>query len=232
MMPCRRAFRRNSASARVFTSRMFTQRYTAQKGWHDAMIGPYRPLALDPAAEVFHCGQMIFDGTKAYRRPDGNLNLFRVEKNAERFNNSASRMAMPQSGHRGACSGHLGTGAARAFLDAKAGRGGSLYPSGDDCHREHARSARQPRLSPLHHPQPRWTLLFRRLQADIRVRFRPVRAHGARRHRRSQDPGQLRRQPGRDREGTRGGISAGSVARCRGTPLRGRSRRHEHCLCL
>jgi len=80
---------------RVFTGRMFTQRYTAQKGWHDAVIGPYRPLALDPAAEVFHCGQMIFDGTKAYRRPDGNLNLFRVEKNAERFNNSASRMAMP-----------------------------------------------------------------------------------------------------------------------------------------
>ena len=80
---------------RVFTGRMFTQRYSAQKGWHDAVIGPYRPLALDPAAEVFHCGQMIFDGTKAYRRPDGNLNLFRVEKNAERFNNSASRMAMP-----------------------------------------------------------------------------------------------------------------------------------------
>ena len=81
---------------RVFTSRMFTRRYTAEKGWHDAVIGAYRPLALDPAAEVFHCGQMIFDGTKAYRRPDGNLNLFRVEKNAERFNNSASRMAMPK----------------------------------------------------------------------------------------------------------------------------------------
>ena len=81
---------------RVFTSRMFTQRYTTEKGWHDAVIGPYRPLALDPAAEVFHCGQMIFDGTKAYRRPDGNLNLFRVGKNAERFNDSAARMAMPQ----------------------------------------------------------------------------------------------------------------------------------------
>ncbi|HWH48792.1 MAG TPA: branched-chain amino acid aminotransferase [Burkholderiales bacterium] len=81
---------------RVFTSRMFTQRYASGKGWHDAVIGPYRPLALDPAAEVFHCGQMIFDGTKAYRRPDGNLNLFRVQKNAERFNKSASRMAMPQ----------------------------------------------------------------------------------------------------------------------------------------
>jgi branched-chain amino acid aminotransferase len=81
---------------RHFTARMFTQHYTTGKGWHDAVIGPYRPLALDPAAQVFHCGQMIFDGTKAYSRPDGNLNLFRVEKNAERFNRSASRLAMPE----------------------------------------------------------------------------------------------------------------------------------------
>ena len=81
---------------RHFTARMFTQYYTTGKGWHDAVIGPYRPLALDPAAQVFHCGQMVFDGTKAYSRPDGNLNLFRVEKNAERFNLSASRLAMPE----------------------------------------------------------------------------------------------------------------------------------------
>ncbi len=80
---------------RVFTNRMFTQRYTPERGWHDATIGPYRALTLDPAAEVFHCGQMVFDGTKAYRRPDGDLNLFRVERNAERFNRSAERMGMP-----------------------------------------------------------------------------------------------------------------------------------------
>ena len=83
---------------RHFTARMFTQYYTTGRGWHDAVIGPYRPLALDPAAQVFHCGQMVFDGTKAYARPDGNLNLFRVEKNAERFNLSASRLAMPEVG--------------------------------------------------------------------------------------------------------------------------------------
>jgi len=80
---------------RVFTNRMFTQHYTPERGWHDAAIGPYRPLLLDPAAEVFHCGQMVFDGTKAYRRPDGHLNLFRVERNAQRFNRSAARLGMP-----------------------------------------------------------------------------------------------------------------------------------------
>jgi branched-chain amino acid aminotransferase len=81
---------------RHFTARMFTRRYTAGRGWHDALIGPYRPLALDPAAQVFHCGQMVFEGTKAYPRSDGNINLFRVEKNADRFNRSAARLAMPE----------------------------------------------------------------------------------------------------------------------------------------
>jgi len=80
---------------RHFTSRMFTRHYSTGQGWHDAAIGPYKPLVIDPAAEVFHCGQMIFEGTKAYLRPDGNLNLFRPEMNAERFNRSAERMAMP-----------------------------------------------------------------------------------------------------------------------------------------
>lgn len=79
-----------------FTDRMFTQHYRHDRGWHDAAIGPYRPFTLDPAAQVFHNGQMIFDGTKAYRRPDGRVNLFRVERNAERFNRSAERMGMPK----------------------------------------------------------------------------------------------------------------------------------------
>lgn len=85
----------NLGFGRRFTNRMFIQRYTPQRGWHDARITAYAPLTLDPAAEVFHNGQMVFDGTKAYRRPDGDLNLFRVERNAERFNRSAVRMGMP-----------------------------------------------------------------------------------------------------------------------------------------
>jgi len=80
---------------RCFTDRMFTQRYTVERGWQDPSIGPYRALVLDPAAASLHCGQMVFDGTKAYRRPDGDLNLFRVEQNVARFNRSAERMGMP-----------------------------------------------------------------------------------------------------------------------------------------
>jgi branched-chain amino acid aminotransferase len=79
---------------RLFTDRMFSQVYDAARGWHDARIGPYRPITLDPAATVYHNGQMIFDGTKAYRRADGDINLFRTELNVERFNASATRMGM------------------------------------------------------------------------------------------------------------------------------------------
>lgn len=81
---------------RIFTDAMFMQDYAAETGWHDPRIVPYAPLPLDPAAQAFHSGQMVFDGTKAYRRPDGRINLFRVERNAERFNRSALRLGMPE----------------------------------------------------------------------------------------------------------------------------------------
>ena len=79
-----------------FTNRMYTQQYSAGQGWHDAVIGPYHALTLDPSAAVLHYAQEIFEGTKAYRRPDGKINLFRPWENAKRFNASAARMAMPQ----------------------------------------------------------------------------------------------------------------------------------------
>jgi branched-chain amino acid aminotransferase len=80
---------------RTMTDRMFSQQYTPAKGWHDAVIGPYRPLTLDPATAVFHYAQEIFEGTKAYKREDGRINLFRPWENMRRFSNSARRLAMP-----------------------------------------------------------------------------------------------------------------------------------------
>lgn len=81
----------------TFSNRMYTRRYDANKGgWQEAEIGPYGPFSLDPATAVFHYGQEIFEGTKAYRRADGNVNLFRPWENAKRFNISAERMCMAQ----------------------------------------------------------------------------------------------------------------------------------------
>lgn len=79
----------------LFVNRMFTQYYDQAVGWHDAQIGPYQNFSLPPATAVLHYAQEIFEGTKAYRRPDGDINLFRPWENMKRFNRSARRMAMP-----------------------------------------------------------------------------------------------------------------------------------------
>ena len=79
-----------------FTDHMFTVEWTPEKGWHDARVTPYGPLVLDPATSVLHYGQEVFEGMKAYRHADGSVQLVRPEKNAERMNASARRLALPE----------------------------------------------------------------------------------------------------------------------------------------
>ena len=79
-----------------FSDHMVTIEWTEGKGWHDAVVGPRQPIALDPAAAVLHYAQEIFEGLKAYVQSDGSLALFRPEANAARFNRSAERLAMPE----------------------------------------------------------------------------------------------------------------------------------------
>ena len=78
-----------------YTDNMFVMDYTEGKGWHDARIVPYAPISLDPAAMVFHYAQESFEGLKAYRTPDGSIQLFRANKNAERMQNTNKRMCIP-----------------------------------------------------------------------------------------------------------------------------------------
>jgi branched-chain amino acid aminotransferase len=78
-----------------FTDHMVTIRYSPDRGWHDARLQPYGPITLDPASQVLHYAQELFEGLKAYRRADGSIVAFRPEANAQRMNRSAARMAMP-----------------------------------------------------------------------------------------------------------------------------------------
>ncbi len=80
---------------RVFTDHMVTIAWSDGRGWHDAQLRPYGPLTMDPASQVFHYGQEIFEGLKAYRQASGAVVAFRPRANAARFNRSAARMAMP-----------------------------------------------------------------------------------------------------------------------------------------
>ena len=79
---------------RHFTDHMFTMDYCPEKGWHNQQIVPYGPLHLDPSCAVFHYGQEIFEGLKAYKKDD-EIILFRPEENGMRLNRSHERMCMP-----------------------------------------------------------------------------------------------------------------------------------------
>lgn len=80
----------------VFTDHMFVMDYDPENGWHDGKIVPYGPLALDPATVVFHYGQEMFEGLKAYKTKEGKVQLFRPDMNAKRTNNTNKRMCIPQ----------------------------------------------------------------------------------------------------------------------------------------
>lgn len=86
----------NPGFGKKFTDHMVTIDWTEKDGWHNAAVVPYAPLQMDPATTVFHYGQAIFEGLKAYRQPDGSIATFRPEANAKRMQDSARRMAMPE----------------------------------------------------------------------------------------------------------------------------------------
>lgn len=81
---------------KYFTDHMVTAEWTQAAGWADAKVRGYGPISLDPAAMVFHYGQEIFEGMKAYAQPDGSIALFRPEANGLRFAKSAARIALPE----------------------------------------------------------------------------------------------------------------------------------------
>lgn len=81
---------------KVFTDHMFIMDYNEEKGWYDPRIVPYQPIALDPSSVVFHYGQTVFEGLKAYRTKDQRILLFRPEQNFQRLNLSNDRMVIPK----------------------------------------------------------------------------------------------------------------------------------------
>ena len=85
----------NLGFGRHFTDHMFIMDYDKGLGWHDARVVPYQNLSLDPACMVFHYAQEMFEGLKAYKTPDGSIQLFRPDKNIERMNKTNERLCIP-----------------------------------------------------------------------------------------------------------------------------------------
>lgn len=80
----------------IFTDHMFIMDYVDGEGWIDPRIVPYQDIVLAPSAMVFHYGQEMFEGLKAYRTPDDEIQLFRPEKNIERTNVTNERICIPK----------------------------------------------------------------------------------------------------------------------------------------
>ncbi|MXN90208.1 branched-chain amino acid aminotransferase [Flavobacterium sp. Sd200] len=85
----------NLSFGNVFTDHMLYCDYRDGE-WGTPVITPYAPMSMDPSSRVFHYGQAIFEGMKAYKDENDEVWLFRPDKNFERFNKSAVRLAMPE----------------------------------------------------------------------------------------------------------------------------------------
>lgn len=80
----------------IFTDHMFVMDYTTGKGWHSPRIIPYAECANYPAMIVFHYGQAIFEGMKAFRTEDNRICVFRPYEYLNRFNRSAEKLCIPK----------------------------------------------------------------------------------------------------------------------------------------
>src|SRR6201994_4792002 len=85
----------NLPFGRNFSDHMFVADY-ADGEWKNFQIVPYGEIGLSPAISALHYGQSFFEGLKAYKHADGQVSIFRPDKNAERFNKSAERLCMPE----------------------------------------------------------------------------------------------------------------------------------------
>ncbi|CAM1343996.1 branched-chain amino acid aminotransferase [Tenacibaculum amylolyticum] len=79
----------------VFSDYMFECDYKDGK-WQTPVIKPYGDISISPSARVFHYGQAVFEGMKAYKDDNDDIFLFRPEENFVRINKSSERLAIPE----------------------------------------------------------------------------------------------------------------------------------------
>ena len=82
--------------AKYFTDHMFVMDYDEGQGWHDGRVVPHEPFLIEPASCVLHYAQMMFEGMKAYRTPDGGVQIFRPDMNIKRMARTNERMCIPE----------------------------------------------------------------------------------------------------------------------------------------
>jgi branched-chain amino acid aminotransferase len=85
----------NLSFGNVFSDHMLVSDYE-NGAWSIPKIIPYQAISLEPSAKIFHYGQSVFEGLKAYKDNQGDVFLFRPEDNCKRLNISSKRLAIPE----------------------------------------------------------------------------------------------------------------------------------------
>ena len=85
----------NLLFGKVFTDHMFECDFVDGK-WQTPIIRPYQPIMVEPSLKVFHYGQAVFEGMKAYKDENDDVFMFRPDQNQERINKSSVRLAIPE----------------------------------------------------------------------------------------------------------------------------------------
>lgn len=85
----------NLIFGKVFTDHMFVCEFE-NGSWQNPEIVPYQDITLSPSSRVFHYGQAVFEGMKAYKDEQDGIWLFRPDENYNRINKSCKRLAIPE----------------------------------------------------------------------------------------------------------------------------------------
>lgn len=85
----------NLSFGSVFSDHMLVCDYENGE-WNVPKIIPYQAITLDPSSKIFHYGQSVFEGMKAYKDAEGDVFLFRPQDNCKRLNISSKRLAIPE----------------------------------------------------------------------------------------------------------------------------------------
>lgn len=78
----------------VFTKQMTQAKYSKGQ-WSVPEVVPVAPLAIHPGAHVLHYSSTCFEGLKAYRMPNSDIRMFRVDRHLARFRESAELLCLP-----------------------------------------------------------------------------------------------------------------------------------------
>jgi len=79
----------------LLTSHMAVATYQAGR-WSPGEIKPVAPIELSPAAHVLHYASTCFEGFKAFRRADGTVHVFRMDRHIQRMRQSARQLVLPE----------------------------------------------------------------------------------------------------------------------------------------